>query len=827
MKKMSVAVLMHLFAIVVMIILIFSGFAAIGAADEVSLTLEGSYDTAGYALNVVVSGNHAYIADGSNGLLIFDISNPSIPILIGSYDTAGRAYAIALSENYAYIADDTSGLVIIDISNPTTPTLVGSYDTAGSAQSVAISGNYAYVADYNNDLVIIDISDPASPTMAGSYVMPSHAEGIIISDNYAYVAYHQDGLVIFDISNPIAPTLVKRYFTSGDALGITLSGNYVYIGDWEAGLVIFDISNPSTPILVGSYNTAGRAYRVAISGDYAFVADERNGVVVVDISNPGSPSLAASYDTTGDYTNGVAVSGNYAYVADGDKGILILNIVQSGSTPPQDTTPPSILISSPPSGQSFDTDTLTVIGTASDDSGLSKIEVKVGTGSWQLASGTSSWSKQVTLSSGSNTITARATDTSGNTNEALVIVSYTPSTGTITISSAPSGASIYLDGSYKGTAPTVLNNIPVGSHTVKLTKSGYNDISRTVTVLSGRTVYVSETLDVQKDKGSISVSSNPSGASIYLDGSPKGKTPKDITDVSIGSHYIELKLDGYKSWSDTIDMLTGSTSYVSVTLTLTTPAPTLDTSPPSISLSTHIVDFNKNGQLEEGEKLVITFGANDESGVKSIKVLVDGNLIDLRNRQGTYLVTTDSISMGDHSIVVEAIDSKGNKISEKMNITAARLGPSVYFPKSRYEVEEGDDFKVVLSAVNPIGNPKMEVLLIIKPPSNGVSTYDSDCKGLSGQCTGKFEIEPGDSVRSVSTRMRADKAGEYQIDAEVYYQFDGGQRSPTRYETLTLVVKPKQTPTPVPTETETPGFEGGIAIIGLLFVALLIKKRCI
>jgi hypothetical protein len=270
-----------------------------------------------------------------------------------------------------------------------------------------------------------------------------------------------------------------------------------------------------------------------------------------------------------------------------------------------------------------------------------------------------------------------------------------------------------------------------------------------------------------------------------------------------------------------------STSTPTITPTYASQPPEVpDTSPPSISLSQKIVDFNKNGQFEEGEKLEITFGANDESGVKSIKVLVDGKQIDLRNSQGTYSVTTDSLSMGEHSIRIEAIDSKGNKKSEKMNITVARLGPSVYFPQSRYEVIEGGDINVALSAVNPIGNPKMQALLILKPPGNGVSTYENDCKGYSGQCTGKFEIEPGDSVRSVSMRMKAERAGEYPIDAEVYYQFDGSPPSPTRYETLTLVVKPKQTPSPINAQAQsTPGFARELGIIGVLLMAIYIRQR--
>jgi parallel beta-helix repeat protein len=90
-----------------------------------------------------------------------------------------------------------------------------------------------------------------------------------------------------------------------------------------------------------------------------------------------------------------------------------------------DTMPPSIAITYPANGQNFTTPTITIAGTASDDVAVNKVEVKVGSGSWQTASGTTSWSKSVTLVPDSNTIYTRATDTSGNTNDAVsVTVTY-------------------------------------------------------------------------------------------------------------------------------------------------------------------------------------------------------------------------------------------------------------------------------------------------------------------------------------------------------------------------------------------------------------------
>ena len=77
---------------------------------------------------------------------------PTIPPVIGTLDTSGIAYGVTLSPdgNTAYVADGTSGLRIIDVSNPSTPTLIETLDTSGSAYGVTLSpdGNTAYVADY-------------------------------------------------------------------------------------------------------------------------------------------------------------------------------------------------------------------------------------------------------------------------------------------------------------------------------------------------------------------------------------------------------------------------------------------------------------------------------------------------------------------------------------------------------------------------------------------------------------------------------------------------------------------------------------------------------
>ncbi|MFM6249860.1 MAG: LVIVD repeat-containing protein, partial [Dolichospermum sp.] len=108
---------------------------------------------------------HSFIGKGVRGLgsvfnahTLHTYQGVLAPTLVGTYDTSGYATDVQVVGNYAYVGDAYSGLQIIDISNPTSPTLKGNYDTSDWAHGVQIVGNYAYVADFYSGLQIIDIS---------------------------------------------------------------------------------------------------------------------------------------------------------------------------------------------------------------------------------------------------------------------------------------------------------------------------------------------------------------------------------------------------------------------------------------------------------------------------------------------------------------------------------------------------------------------------------------------------------------------------------------------------------------------------------------------
>lgn len=160
-----------------------------------------------------------------------------------------------------------------------------------------------------------------------------------------------------------------------------------------------------------------------------------------------------------------------------------------------------------------------------------------------------------------------------------------PSVGSLYIVSIPSSAELYLDGAYKGTTPITIPSVSTGSHIIILKKSGYNDVSKTINVEYDQTASISETLILQA--GSISISSNPNGADVYLDGNYKGITPIIIPNVPVGSHTVGLKKSSYNEVSKTINVEYGQIASISETLTTPTPIDTSGQTSKSASVSLH------------------------------------------------------------------------------------------------------------------------------------------------------------------------------------------------------------------------------------------------
>jgi serine/threonine protein kinase len=141
-----------------------------------------------------------------------------------------------------------------------------------------------------------------------------------------------------------------------------------------------------------------------------------------------------------------------------------------------------------------------------------------------------------------------------------------PTTGTLTITSTPSGALVYLDGSFIGTTPIVNRTVSPGKSTVRLTLADYTDSNSSVTVQAGGAKTLIATLTKVSTTGTLTITSSPSGARVYLDDTDIGTTPIVDRTVTPGTHTLRLTLAGYDDYSISLALSVGEVKTLRPTL---------------------------------------------------------------------------------------------------------------------------------------------------------------------------------------------------------------------------------------------------------------------
>ena len=124
--------------------------------------------------------------------------------------------------------------------------------------------------------------------------------------------------------------------------------------------------------------------------------------------------------------------------------------------------------------------------------------------------------------------------------------------GTISISSNPQGANIFLNDEDLGLQTnTVIQDVFPGIHFVRLELPGYRTWEQIFEVGEGRTVHISHNMEpVVGD--AFSVTTKPKGAQIYIDGDFYGISNTVLYELPVGQHRVLLLLDNYSEYATTV-----------------------------------------------------------------------------------------------------------------------------------------------------------------------------------------------------------------------------------------------------------------------------------
>ena len=131
----------------------------------------------------------------------------------------------------------------------------------------------------------------------------------------------------------------------------------------------------------------------------------------------------------------------------------------------------------------------------------------------------------------------------------------------LTIVATPTDSKIFIDGQEVGASGFASVNLAMGEHTYSVECEDYLVVkNKTIRLEKNETVHV----DLQPLFGYITVTSEPSGAEVFINGVRKGETPYQIQKIKRGANNVEVKLNGYYDYAEFVEINIGEVKTVNV-----------------------------------------------------------------------------------------------------------------------------------------------------------------------------------------------------------------------------------------------------------------------
>ena len=578
----------------------------------------------------------------------------------------GDLKATLTDSPYSYTWDTT------DVALGTHTIAVQAYDAAGNTKTASRTTTVIPVPDTANPTVSIADPDDGIEIITGT----NSFVNIDAADNFGVVK------VELSIDDTVVSTLTADPYTyDWDTTGLSLGAHTLLAKAYDAAgnvgqssVVNFTIVPPSDTAAPSVAITAPSDGSSTIIGDDVAItatASDNVGVSKVEFFVDGAPrseTAAEPYALTWN-TVGTSLGAHTIMVRASDAAG---NASQTTTTvniiPVPDTTKPNISVTSPSAGANIITgDTTAIALDASDDFGVTKVEVLVdGALEATLTDSPYSYTWDTTGAElGDHVITASAYDAAGNVGQASSV--------TVTIVPPPDV-----------TKPVVAIATPT---------DGAN-------IVTGDDIAI--TADASDNVG-------VSKLEIFIDGLPRSEmqtAPYAMTwgtvGTSLGAHTIMVRASDAAGNSDT--------STVTINI-----VPPPDTTSPTVSVTSPSSDAN----IVTGTTSAIALAASDNVGVTSVELSIDGSqTATMTTSPYTYSWDTTGFNLGTHTLLAKAYDAAGN-VGESSSVTftivpvpdTTKPTASITAPVAGANIAQGDSAAITANASDNVGVTQVEVFI--------------------------------------------------------------------------------------------------------------------
>jgi formylglycine-generating enzyme required for sulfatase activity len=146
-----------------------------------------------------------------------------------------------------------------------------------------------------------------------------------------------------------------------------------------------------------------------------------------------------------------------------------------------------------------------------------------------------------------------------------------PDDGTLALETKPPGANVTIGQKFFGKTPLKVQLSANTPHEIRISKAGYEKVSRRVQVSSGKLKTLA--VDLKPEWGVIHFEVEPPDAQLIIDGENRGVVPTELKLVAV-RHQFEIRKQGYKSHKTQITPRPGYPQEIKITLTRIKSKPT-------------------------------------------------------------------------------------------------------------------------------------------------------------------------------------------------------------------------------------------------------------
>ncbi|CAM2068616.1 Ig-like domain-containing protein [Sulfidibacter corallicola] len=346
-----------------------------------------SADLDGNAVDISAFDDVAVVALEEQGIAIFNIFNAMAPVLIGSLDTPGKASAVHHSGgNVVAVADGEAGLAVVTMDDPPNAAIshtVTPAELGASPVAVVTSNGLAYVGTSLNVVAVVDMA--SGLVLRRLDLQNGDIQDLTVVGDFLYVL-REGNLHAINISGGgFDQTHVVASPGSVGAGGRRLrlsGGGGLLIASHTRGYNLFSLDDPATPVRIAGGNTAQAGWKHMLAngsglGVAAVGTNSTDGgphdLSLYDLSDPLLfDQFLATFQTPG-IAEALTLFNGIAYVADGSEGLQVVNYLAFDTG----TTPPSVTLTTSPSGTVEEGKPLLLAAAVSDDVQVRNVEFSV------------------------------------------------------------------------------------------------------------------------------------------------------------------------------------------------------------------------------------------------------------------------------------------------------------------------------------------------------------------------------------------------------------------------------------------------------------------